>query len=156
MLLAYRLVRLIESHSEELAANLLKEVTNSEKTKAYITQVPREELRSRTHEIYQNLGEWLLGKTESEVEHRYQEIGARRASQGVPRAELISSLIMTKDTVWDFLLKEAGIEWPVEVFGELELLQLLDQFFDRAMYYASIGYERAETPHAVGARHGAA
>ena len=156
MLLAYRLVRLIEAHSEELAANLLEEVTKSEKTRAYVTQVPREELHSRTHEIYKNLGEWLLGKTESDVERRYQEIGARRAAQGIPRSELISSLIMTKDTVWDFLLKEAGIEWPVEVFGELELLQLLDQFFDRAIYYASIGYERAEASHPVGARHGAA
>jgi hypothetical protein len=27
------------------------------------------------------------------------------------------------------------------VFGELEMLQLLDQFFDRAILYASIGYE---------------
>lgn len=156
MLLAYRLVRLIEAHSEELAASLLEEVTHSEKTAAYVTQVPPEELRSRTHEIYKNLGEWLLGKTESEVERRYQEIGARRAAQGVPRTQLISSLIMTKDTVWEFLLKEAGIEWPVEVFGELELLQLLDQFFDRAIYYASMGYESAEAPHPVGARHGAA
>lgn len=156
MLLAYRLVRLIEAHSEELAASLLEEVTHSEKTTAYVTQVPPEELRSRTHEIYKNLGEWLLGKTESEVERRYQEIGARRAAQGVPRTQLISSLIMTKDTVWEFLLKEAGIEWPVEVFGELELLQLLDQFFDRAIYYASMGYESAEAAHPVGARHGAA
>ena len=154
MLLAYRLVRLIEAHSEELAASLLEEVTKSEKTRAYVAQVPPEVLRSRTHEIYQNLGEWLLGKTESEVERRYQEIGARRVAQGVPRTELISSLIMTKDTIWEFLLKEAGIEWPVEVFGELELLQLLDQFFDRAIYYASIGYENAAAPHPVGARHG--
>ena len=156
MLLAYRLVRLIEAHSEELAANLLAEVTKSEKTTAYVTQVPPEELRSRTHEVYKNLGEWLLGKTEPEVERRYREIGSRRAAQGVPRTQLISSLIMTKDTVWEFLLKEAGIEWPVEVFGELELLQLLEQFFDRAIYYASLGYENAEEPRPVGARHGVA
>ena len=29
----------------------------------------------------------------------------------------------------------------MEVFGELEMLQLLEQFFDRAIYYASVGYE---------------
>jgi hypothetical protein len=29
------------------------------------------------------------------------------------------------------------------VFGELELLRLLDQFFDRAVYYATEGYEQA-------------
>jgi hypothetical protein len=28
------------------------------------------------------------------------------------------------------------------VFGELEMLQLLEQFFDRAIYYAALGYEQ--------------
>jgi hypothetical protein len=31
----------------------------------------------------------------------------------------------------------------VKVFGELEVLQLLSQFFDRAIYHAAIGYEEA-------------
>jgi hypothetical protein len=30
----------------------------------------------------------------------------------------------------------------VEIFGELELLQMLEQFFERATYYATIGYEQ--------------
>lgn len=29
------------------------------------------------------------------------------------------------------------------VFGELELLRLLDQFFDRAVYHATEGYEES-------------
>ena len=156
MLLAYRLVRLIEAHSEQLAGNLLDTVKSSEKTRAYVTQVPEQELRSRVSEVYHNLGEWLLGKTEADVGRRYEEIGARRAAQGVPLTELISALVFTKDNLWEFLLKEAGVERPVEVFGELELLQLLDQFFDRAIYYSAIGYERASVSPAVGAGHGAA
>ncbi|HTM88129.1 MAG TPA: hypothetical protein VL155_08010 [Terriglobales bacterium] len=156
MLLAYRLVHLIEAHSDQLAGTLLDRVTSSEKTSAYVTQVPPHELRSRVREVYGNLGEWLLGKTESDVERRYLEIGARRAAQGVPLTQLISSLVMTKDTLWEFLLKEAVVERPVEVFGELELLQVLDQFFDRAVYYVSVGYERAGSPQAIRTHHGAA
>jgi hypothetical protein len=156
MLLAYRLVRLIEAHSDQLARNLLERVKDSDKTSAYISQVPQEELRSRVSEVYQNLGEWLLGKTESDIQRRYEQIGARRASQHVPLTQLISALVFTKDTVWEFLLKEAGVERPVEVFGELELLQLLDQFFDRAIYYAAIGYEQAGAPRPVAAHQGAA
>jgi hypothetical protein len=156
MLLAYRLVRLIEAHSDQLARNLLENVKDSEKTRAYTNHVPQEELRSRVSEVYKNLGEWLLGKTEADVQHRYEEIGARRAAQGVPLTELISALILTKDTLWEYLLREAVVERPVEVFGELELLQLLDQFFDRAIYYAAAGYEHATSSHAAGARHGAA
>ena len=156
MLLAYRLVRLIEAHSDQLARNLLQNVKDSDKTSAYITHVPQEELRSRVSEVYKNLGEWLLGKTEADVQHRYEEIGARRAAQQVPLTQLISALVLTKDTLWEFLLREAVVERPVEVFGELELLQLLDQFFDRAIYYAAVGYEQASASDAVGARHGAA
>jgi hypothetical protein len=29
----------------------------------------------------------------------------------------------------------------MELHGELELLHLLGQFFDRALYYAAVGYE---------------
>jgi hypothetical protein len=51
---------------------------------------------------------------------------------------------LTKDNLWDFLKRETEIERPVEVFGELEMLQLLDRFFDRAIYYAGVGYEKAQ------------
>ena len=155
MLLAYRLVRLIEAHADQLAANLLDKVKTSDKTAAYLTRVPAQELTTRVSEIYQNLGEWLLGKTEADIRHRYEEIGARRAAQHVPLTQLISALVFTKDALWEFLLREAGVERPVEVFGELELLQLLDQFFDRAIYYAALGYERAAA-HPAGAHRGAA
>jgi hypothetical protein len=43
--------------------------------------------------------------------------------------------------------EESLPERPAEAFGELEMLQLLDQFFDRAIYYASVGYERALAAH---------
>lgn len=39
--------------------------------------------------------------------------------------------------------REAVLDRPAEISGELEVEQLLDQFFDRAIYYAAVGYERA-------------
>ena len=152
MMLAYRLVRLIETHSDTLAAGLLEKVQNSELTRAY-RNVPPEELRQRVYEIYRHLGDWLLGKSAFDIEQRYEEIGTRRVHQGVPISELIWVIILTKENLWEFLKKENIMERPVEVFGELEMLLLLDQFFDRAIYYASVGYERAlsahELPHTV-------
>jgi hypothetical protein len=151
MMLAYRLVRLIETHSDALAAGLLKKVQSSELTRAYHNVAP-EELKQRVYEIYRHLGDWLLGKSAFDIEQRYEEIGARRVHQGVPISELIWVIILTKENLWEFLKKENIMERPVEVFGELEMMQLLDQFFDRAIYYASVGYERAlaahESPHA--------
>lgn len=142
MMLAYRLVRLIETHSDGLASGLLQKVETSEFTHSFC-KVPGEELKQRVYEIYRHLGDWLLGKSEFDIGHRYREIGARRAHQEVPLSQLIWVIVLTKENLWEYLKHEAGIERPTEVFGELEMLQLLDQFFDRAIFYAADGYEKA-------------
>jgi hypothetical protein len=149
MMLAYRLVRLIENHSDTLASGLLKKVQSSECTSAY-RQVPPEELKQRVYEIYRHLGDWLLGKTEFDIEKRYLEIGMRRAQQQVPLSQVTMTIIFTKENLWDFLKSQSVLDRPTEVFGELEMLQLLDKFFDTAIYYASVGYERACEPMATG------
>jgi hypothetical protein len=155
MMLAYRLVRLIETHSDTLAAGLLEKVQTSELTRCY-RNVPPPELKQTVYEIYRHLGDWLLGKSAFDIEQRYEEIGTRRAHQGVPMSELVWTIVLTKENLWEFLKKEALMERPVEVFGELEMLQLLEQFFERATYYATVGYERAmsahEIPHAGASR----
>lgn len=142
MMLLYRLVRLIESHSQALAASLLSRVQDSEHTRDYC-KVPPEELKERVYEIYRHLGEWLIGKTEFDIEKRYLEIGDRRAQQHVPMSQVAMVIILTKENLWEFLKKESVIDRPVEVFGELEMLQMLEQFFDHAIFYAAVGYERA-------------
>ena len=145
MLAAQRLVRLIETHSDGLAASLLERTRQSEKTRNYIDKVPPEDLRQRVYDIYHHLGQWLISKKESDVEQRYLEIGALRLRQGVLLSQLIWAILLVKDNLFDFLNREAAIERPSEVFGELEILQLLDQFFERAVYYAAVGYERGHT-----------
>jgi len=140
-MLTYKLVRLIEAHSDTLAAGLLAKVRNSLCLREY-GNVPPEELEQRVYEIYRHLGEWLHSKREIDLERRYIEIGARRAVQGVPLSQLTRAIILTKENLWDFLKRESAMERPPEVFGRLELLELLDQFFDRAIHYAAIGYEQ--------------
>jgi hypothetical protein len=157
MMMLYRLVRLIETHSEALAASLLCRVQDSDATPAY-KNVPSEELKGRVYEIYRHLGEWLMTEDELSLEARYLEIGARRALQGVPLSELIWAIILTKQNLWEYIRNVPVLERPVELFGELEMLRLLDQFFDRATHYAAIGYERAIAepgirPAAMAARH---
>jgi hypothetical protein len=141
MLLAYRLLRLVETHSDALAAGLLQKTQASPLLPDY-NNVPPEELRARVQEIYRHLAEWL-GKSELDIETRYLEIGARRAQQRVPLSQLIWVIILTKNNLWDFVKKEAVLDRPAEISGELEVEQLLDQFFDRAIYYAAVGYEQA-------------
>jgi hypothetical protein len=142
MMLAYRLLRLVETHSDTLAAGLLERTRSSPLLPGY-HNVPPEELKQRVHEIYRHLADWLLGKSELDIERRYLDIGARRARQHVPLSQLIWAIVLTKRNLWDFLKQEAVLDQPAEICGELEVEQLLDQFFDRAIFYAAIGYERS-------------
>ena len=103
--------------------------------------IPAHELRKRVYEIHRHLGEWLLGKNQVDIEQRYREIGARRARQNVPLAEVIQAIVLTKENLWDFLKSEAVVDRAVEIMGELELLQMLEQFFDRAIYFAAVEYQ---------------
>ncbi len=140
MMFSYRLVRLIETHADTLAAGLEKKVLSSACVSRFRT-IPAHELQERVYEIYRHLGEWLLGKQQADIEQRYREIGARRARQKVPLAELIQVIILTKENLWDFLQSEAVADRAVEIMGELELLQMLEQFFDHAIYFTALGYQ---------------
>jgi hypothetical protein len=98
----------------------------------------------------------LLGKKDIDIERRYRAIGARRFQEDVPLNEVVWAIVLTRENLWEFLTWESGLDRPVEVFAELELLHLVGQFFDRAVFYAAAGYEEArvgaQAPvgHAVG------
>src|SRR5579864_2154671 len=141
MMFSYRLVRLIETHADALAGGLEERVQTSEQV-AHFRDIPAHELRERVYEIYRHLGEWLLGKNELDIEHRYRQIGMRRAHQRVPLSEVIQVIVLTKENLWEFLKSEAVMDRAVEIMGELELLQMLEMFFDRAIYFAAVGYEQ--------------
>jgi hypothetical protein len=142
-MLALKLVRLIEQHSEELANGLTDKLRQSERTGDF-WKVSPEELRRAAAEIYRNLGEWLLRKTENDIAERFSEIAARRAAEGVGLHQFVWALVISRNHLWQFLQREAFADNIVEMFGELELQQMLNQFFDRAMYYGVLGYEETK------------
>ena len=148
-MLAVRLVRLIEKHSEQLSRELSEKVWNSPRC-SDLHKVPPEELEARTHEIYRNLSDWLLDKTEAELEQRYTELGARRAEQGVAYSHFLWAIIATREHLRTFVQREGLSDSAMELHGELELLHLLGQFFNHALYYAAVGYERER--HLIGAK----
>jgi len=140
-MVALRLVRLIESHSEELADGFVRKLLTSERTSSY-RNLPVQELRSAALNVYQNLGDWLITKTEDDVELRYRELGLKRASEGVPLSQFMASMLITKEHLLSYLRREAMSDGALQLYGEIELLQSLNNFYDRAIYYASMGYEQ--------------
>lgn len=142
-MLATRLVRLIEAHSDQLATTLTEKIRTSQRTLDYL-KIPPEELKQQCYEIYAHLGEWLQTKTESEIEHHYISVGHHRSEQGIRVSDFVWALVITKENLIHYLQKTAAVDGAVQLLGELELMQLVEQFFDRALYYGMVGYERSQ------------
>ncbi len=150
---AIRLVQLIELHAEELSKGLMQRLQSSSQCAELLQKVPSDELKRRAQEIYRNLSDWLLSKTESEIEERYIGLGVRRARQGVPFSHFLWAVTFTKEYLWEYLEKEGLLEEPLELLGEIELVHNLERFFDRAIYFAAVGYEsggKSTVAHGMG------
>src|SRR5579862_1296457 len=141
-MLGIKLVRLIEAHSEALSQGVVNVIRASERTSDF-KAIPREDLQRRVGEVYRNLGEWLLQKTEGDIALRFKAIAARRVAEGIRLPQFIWALMLTRDHLLHFLRHEAFADNVVALYGELELHQLLDQFYDRAVYHSIVGYEEA-------------
>jgi hypothetical protein len=76
------LVRAIERHSNEFAAELVTKLGTSPRT-TDLRKVPIEELQRQIEEVLRLLSERLLTKTVQDIERRHLELGERRTSQGV-------------------------------------------------------------------------
>lgn len=139
---ATQLVQMIETHSQKLAEGLMHKVQTDERLRDY-RKIPLQEVQDRAQEIYQHLSDWLLTKTEAEIETRYMEIGARRALQGVSLSSVIYALSLTKENLWEYVKREGLVERYHELWQELEFLQQVEKFFDRAIFYVARGYERS-------------
>lgn len=133
--------RLIENHSAELADGLARRLHSSERTTAYRT-IPLELLKDQLQDLYENLSLWLTTKTEAEIEERFSDAGRRRARQGVPVGEFSWAVVMSKEYLWQFLLREAMADQALALLTELDFLVLLEQFFDRALYYGVSAYDQ--------------
>lgn len=140
-MLSLRLVRLLDAHAEHLADTLFETILESPEC-ADLRKVPRDHLQIRSHEIYRSLGSWLIDGAEGEIAQRYIALGMERAAQDVALSHFVWAIGATKKTLYDFLEQEGLSDSPIELQGSLELLRLLDRYFDSAIYYATVGYER--------------
>jgi hypothetical protein len=134
------LMRLIETHAEELTEKLMQAVRTSPRT-TFLNELSEPELERRIFDLYHNLGRWLGEKSEAEIEAAYGEIGRRRCREGVPLSDLVYALMLAKHHLWDYIQRNDLPESATGLYGEELLDVMVWQFFDRAIYHAVRGYE---------------
>jgi hypothetical protein len=139
--LSDRLIRTIESNAEEFAQSTVKKLRSSRRTESY-HKLPDKDMYNRCYEVCRNLGSWLWEKSDQAVQARFNELGERRCQEGIPLAEVLWALVLTKERLLEYLGAYGLADSAMELYQQQELDRLIGHFFDRAVCYAAAGYER--------------
>jgi len=141
-MISTRLVAMIEDHAEQLTSGLVRSLEQHPRTGGYHT-LPRSELHDRAYDVYHNLSKWVTRGSESEVEASYADLGRRRRQEGIPLDQVVFALLLTKDHLLEYIRTSGLSDSALDLYQELELLRVVGQFFDRAIYHAVRGYEQS-------------
>jgi hypothetical protein len=140
-MLATYLLRILERHSDTLAAALVRDLTTNERTPSY-RRLPPEALRERTHAIYRHVLDWLTDRSEVQIATTYEALGRQRFDEQIPIEELVYAVILTKRHVRDSVSRLNEIESAIELHYVIDLHTTIDIFFDRALHATVTGYEQ--------------
>lgn len=141
-MLSTRLVRLIETHADELASGVVGHLKTHPRTPS-LHHFSEEQIRDRAFAIYQHLGDWLSGEHEEEVRKTYEYFGERRAQEAIPLSEIIYALTVTKNHLLDFAKSSMEGGTTLEALGLRDLILKVIRFFDYATFCTACGYEQA-------------
>lgn len=135
-----KLVEIIERDAKELAAAYLREVKRHPKLKSY-QNLPEEEVARRAFIVYSQLGRWISYEMESEeLKNYWQELGRQRRAEGFGLPEIFLSLCLERMQLWLKIQSEGLLDSVLDLYQALELYNRIVNFFDRALYYAFLGY----------------
>lgn len=144
-----RLIRIIERNAEQVTQSTVKKLQSSPRTSSY-HEMSSDDLHSRVYEVYHNLGLWLLEKSTEAVRAWYNALGEKRCEEGVPLAEVLWALVLTKDRLLEYLAANGLVDSAMELYQQREFDRLIAHFFDRAACYAAEGYERRASRRQAG------
>lgn len=138
-----RLVELIERNADRLARAWVEDVKRRPETRTY-RGYPDDALHRRVYEVYRNLGKWISRQTSvEEIASVYTALGCQRHQEGFAPSEVLEGLILTRRHLWLLVLKEGFLETALDLQAALDLNARAVLFFDRAMYYTAVGFEKA-------------
>lgn len=140
---ARRLVQHMKGNADPMSEGLIQKIRGSDRCRELLSRLPADEHKRYALEIYRDLTDWLSAEIDSVVERRYVDLGAQRAHQGIPFSSLFWAVCISREYLWEYMQQECLIEEPADFWGGVELLHSLNQFFDRALYFTLVGFQKA-------------
>ncbi len=137
------LIRMIETHAEDLTREVLNDLGSNPRTPSF-QRLSRDETHGRLYDLYHNLGRWLGEQSDAVVQAAYAPLGRTRHAEGIPLSEAIYATILVKEHLRNYIRRAAAVDSAVELYQEAELNLMIGHFFDKALYFTVKGYEEAQ------------
>jgi hypothetical protein len=135
-----KLVDLIEKNAEELTRAYLRDVKRHSSMPTY-QSFPEREVYERAYIVFSQLGRWISFELESDEMKKYWTgLGQERRQEGFALPEVFLALCLIRKQLWDKIQSEGLMDSVLDLYQALELYNRIVTFFDRALYYAIIGY----------------
>jgi hypothetical protein len=141
-----KFIRVVEDNANLLTKNWIKEVKSNPSTISY-RHLSDEVLSKRINDVYQRLGTILLQDDPNyfNMAEHFMKLGREREAEGMNQSEVIFALILSRVVLWNFVVEQVIVSSSLELHQELEFYQKITSFFDKAIYFVSIGYEKAHS-----------
>ena len=138
----FELLDLIRDNANELTRRLCKDLLSREETRGY-RKLSDDVIYDRVFDVYSKLSSWLGldNHTKSEVQKVYTELGRKRFREGIPLHEVVLAFMLVKRNLWEFIQEKQFLETTFEMKQALELNNKVVLFFDRVIYFVTMGYE---------------
>jgi hypothetical protein len=141
-MLSGNLIHLIEVHHKEITGRTIREIARHPDM-VHLRTLPEAELRERSQDLLEHLGDWLTSGSEEELARQQEAIGVTRFEQNIPLHEAVRALCLIKYNLIDFVEEHGLPKDPIGLYAEEELEHRIGQFFDLLIIYLVRGYELA-------------
>jgi hypothetical protein len=144
MMVYLKLLQFIEDNADDLTRRICKDLLTRAETKGYRI-LSDERLSERVYDVCSKLGSWL-GKdkhTRGEIRRIYTELGRKRYREGIPLHEVVLAFMLIKRHLWLYVQEKNFFGSTYELSQALELNNNVVFFFDRVIYFVTMGYEEA-------------
>ena len=141
-----KLVDLIERNADELTARYIHMVQHDPRMPRY-KEFDQKEIYKRAFRVYSQLGTWISRETtKEEVQSYWTALGRQRKKEGFPFSEIILSLCYIRRLLWEKVQHEGVMDTALDLYQAIDLHNRVVLFFDRAIFYAALGYEEKAGP----------
>ena len=139
-----RILDLVERHADELAKGWLAEINSDATTPTHGRFADNAELYRRGHRIFGQIGQWInQDLTRDDLQKYWTTVGEQRHVEGFPLSEIVQSLGLIRKHFWQKVETEGLLDTAADMCQAMELHNRVTLYFDRAIYFLVLGYEKS-------------